>query len=52
MSWTEVSPDGKHRVFRCSECKRFGVTGGTVGKAPGPEVLGRCVCRGPAPKEK
>jgi hypothetical protein len=27
MSWVEVNPDGKHRIFRCSECRRIGVTG-------------------------
>ncbi len=45
MSWVEVSPDGKHRVFRCSECRRIGVTGAPPnGRAPGPESLGKCVC--------
>jgi len=46
VSWVEVSPDGRHRIFRCSECRRFGVTGAVPGYvAPGREALGQCVCK-------
>ena len=46
MSWVELQPDGKHRVFRCASCRRFGITGkGEFMPAPGAEALGDCICR-------